>query len=1061
MEKHRFFTYGWHIDEDEEDITSIRIYGINNENENVCVRVNNFTPYVYLELPERIQWTEARAQMVGNKLDELTGQKKPLAKCLVYKKKLYGAHMDKNNKPNKVFPFMFCKFSNHGDIKNLGYKLRRKINVTGLGQMTLKIHEQNADPILQLTCCRELPTAGWVNFHGKRITGDKKVTLCDHEFVVRWKHLFKCEEEGGSLAKPLIMGYDIEVNSSNPAIFPDSDKPGDKVFQISCVFYREGDPIDEYTPYLLSLGDPDQKTTGEDVIIKRYETESDLLEGFCDLIRDEGANLIAGYNILGFDIPYMIGRAKHNLCIHKFDQQGFHKFGHASEKTIKWSSSAYKNQEFQFLDAEGRVYIDLLPLVKRDYKLSNYKLKTISTYFLGQTKDPLSVKGIFKCYRIGMKGGKKGSRALGVVGKYCVQDSVLVIRLMKHLQTWVGLCEMAKTCSVPIFVLYTQGQQIKVFSQVYKFCMYDNKVVESDGYVVKEDERYVGAHVFDPVPGCYDVVLPFDFASLYPTTIIAYNIDYSTWVNDDSIPDSDCNVMIWEDHVGCCHDPKVVRKVALTKIIDSATAKVKLVRIKKNNTLDKYIKKELIEEIKTMVEDIKPYRKERSILNKSKPKYIMCAKRNYRFLKEPKGVIPTISQNLLDARANTRKEIKDNKAHIKILKESGDDCISEIQHLIELNKVLNKRQLAYKISANSMYGAMGVRRGYLPFMPGAMCTTYMGRVNIEKVSEVIPKKYGGELIYGDTDSNYIHFPHLKTAQEAWDHAEYVAAEVTKMFPNPIKLEFEEVIYWRFFILTKKRYMYLECLRDGNIGTEVGKKGVLLARRDTCSFIRNIYESVISKVFNRENRDDIMYFVIQEINRMCSHSLPTADFIVTKGIGSVGDLKAIPFVNEQGKKKAMVGDYNVPILSSDPEERKHQYELKGVGCPKDYYLKCLPAQVQLGERMKSRGQRADAGSRIEYVVSTLGGHIAKQYVKVESAEYFSAHGDVLGLDYMYYLKLLSNPMDQAISVAYFNKTVDTKFLENFVLDQYKFRLKVRTKVLNELKSLFSPVLTFTG
>ena len=66
-----------------------------------------------------------------------------------------------------------------------------------------------------------------------------------------------------------------------------------------------------------------------------------------------------------------------------------------------------------------------------------------------------------------------------------------------------------------------------------------------------------------------------------------------------------------------------------------------------------------------------------------------------------------------------------------------------------LNNVLDKRQWAYKISANSMYGSMGVKRGYLPFMAGAMCTCYMGRTNIEIVAKTIPEKYGGELVYGD------------------------------------------------------------------------------------------------------------------------------------------------------------------------------------------------------------------------------------------------------------------------------------------------------------------------
>jgi hypothetical protein len=50
---------------------------------------------------------------------------------------------------------------------------------------------------------------------------------------------------------------------------------------------------------------------------------------------------------------------------------------------------------------------------------------------------------------------------------------------------------------------------------------------------------------------------------------------------------------------------------------------------------------------------------------------------------------------------------------------------------------------------NSMYGSWGVKKGYLPFMPGAMVTTYMGRTNIEIVAETIQKKYNGELVYGD------------------------------------------------------------------------------------------------------------------------------------------------------------------------------------------------------------------------------------------------------------------------------------------------------------------------
>ena len=88
--------------------------------------------------------------------------------------------------------------------------------------------------------------------------------------------------------------------------------------------------------------------------------------------------------------------------MNEFDRQGFNITKGAEEKTINWSSSAYGNQEFQYLDAEGRLFVDLLPLIKRDYRMSNYKLKTVAQFFLGNTKDDLDASGIFRCYREGI-----------------------------------------------------------------------------------------------------------------------------------------------------------------------------------------------------------------------------------------------------------------------------------------------------------------------------------------------------------------------------------------------------------------------------------------------------------------------------------------------------------------------------------------------------------------------------------------------------------------------------------------------------------------------------------
>src|SRR5690606_1155674 len=126
----------------------------------------------------------------------------------------------------------------------------------------------------------------------------------------------------------------------------------------------------------------------------------------------------------------------------------------------------------------------------------------------------------------------------------------------------------------------------------------------------------------------------------------------------------------------------------------------------------------------------------------------------------------------------------------------------------------------------------------------------------------------------------------------------------------------------------------------------------------------------------------------------------------------------------------------------------QFKLKKCNNAKDYYLHSLPAQVQLSEKMKERGQLVAAGSRIEYVITMNGGHLAKQYEKVEDSNYFRKHGSVLELDYLYYLKQLVNPLDQILDIIYSIPDDDKyKFEKGFMMRQYKFRL-LRSKMLTE-------------
>ncbi len=1045
MQKGDFFSYSWCIDEKEINRTIIRVYGLNEKNENVCVIIENFTPYIYIQLPENVDWDTGKAMVVSSKIDTLLGDKKPIVKQLMFKRRLYYANFDKEG-TRKVYPYLFMSFAHTEDIKELSYKIRRPMMFPGIGTFILKIHESNANPILQLTSLRKLPTAGWITFLGKKVEKDDKITYCQHEYIVKWKNLE--EKQCNILARPLIMGFDIEVNSSITSSMPKAVRLDDKVFQISCVFSRQGAKPDKYEKYLLSLGSPAKI---EGVKTLKFQTESDLLVGFTELIREKQPNIIIGYNIFGFDIPYMIERAQIAMCMYDFDKQGMNIYGHAKHRMIEWSSSAYKNQKFEYLDAEGRIFVDLLPLVKRDIKLNNYQLKTIATHVLKDiTKDPLDAKGIFKCYRIGMKGGSAGAKALSIVGTYCVKDSELVVRLFETLTTWAALCEMSKVTNVPIFALYTQGQQLKVFSQVYKKCTHENTVVERDGYLTKDNDHYVGATVFPPIPGVYDKVVPFDFNSLYPTTIIAYNICWSTLVTDDTVPDHLCHVMEWYDHIGCTHDPKEIRKAELIAIIKQKDIELKELRRKRDLKSNKNQKEEFKDLIAEHIKAVKPFRDERSQINKSKAKHIVCAHRKYRWIKKPLGVLPEILTHLLDTRKATKNEMVKVKEQMTALK--GCENSDKYNDIAIYYDVLDQRQLALKLSANSGYGCMGVRKGYLPFMPGAMCTTYMGRVSIEKAADSIQKDHGGVLVYGDTDSNYVSFPGLDKAHECFDYAIKVAVEVSKLFPKPIKLAYEEKVYWRFFILTKKRYMSLECERDGVLKKQISKKGVLLQRRDNCEFVRKVYGDVVMKIFNKAPYEEIVNYILDEFNKLCSGFYSASDFVVTKSVGDIGDLVPVPSTNKKGQPCYKVGDYTVKLLPKEEKKREAQFKLKNCNSEREYYLHSLPAQAQLAEKMRERGQLVAAGSRIEYVITTTGGHTAKQYVKVESIEYFKKHSHAIEIDYLYYLKQLTNPLDQILDIIF--KT-STKHQQNFVLNQYRYRSRIRCTLLQEIKSIFAP------
>ncbi|MAD83789.1 MAG: hypothetical protein CL912_12575 [Deltaproteobacteria bacterium] len=202
-------------------------------------------------------------------------------------------------------------------------------------------------------------------------------------------------------------------------------------------------------------------------------------------------------------------------------------------------------------------------------------------------------------------------------------------------------------------------------------------------------------------------------------------------------------------------------------------------------------------------------------------------------LKQRKGLLAQILEELLTARKQAKRELAVETDPFK-------------------KAVLNGRQLALKISANSVYGLTGATVGKLPCLAIASSTTSYGRQMIEKTKEEVEQKYtiangyshDAQVIYGDTDSVMVKFG-CKDLPTAMKLGEEAAAYVSSKFIKPIKLEFEKV-YFPYLLINKKRYAGLYWTNPDKYD-KMDTKGIETVRRDNCRLVQNVIETVLRMI----------------------------------------------------------------------------------------------------------------------------------------------------------------------------------------------------------------------
>ena len=151
----------------------------------------------------------------------------------------------------------------------------------------------------------------------------------------------------------------------------------------------------------------------------------------------------------------------------------------------------------------------------------------------GLVKDDIKANDIFR-----LQEGNSGDRK--IIAEYCIQDCVLVYKIIERLSVLTSKINMANVCHVPFYYLLYRGQGIKSLSLISKRC-------RQKGFLIpvlqklENDISYEGAIVFDPVLGFYQTYIPvLDYNSLYPSSMIDGNISHEMIVFDsnfDNLPD--------------------------------------------------------------------------------------------------------------------------------------------------------------------------------------------------------------------------------------------------------------------------------------------------------------------------------------------------------------------------------------------------------------------------------------------------------------------------------------------------------------------------------------------
>jgi DNA polymerase delta subunit 1 len=375
--------------------------------------------------------------------------------------------------------------------------------------------------------------------------------------------------------------------------------------------------------------------------------------------------------------------------------------------------------------------------------------------------------------------------------------------------------------------------------------------------------------------------------------------------------------------------------------------------------------------------------------------------KTYKFAQDVPSLLPAILAELKQFRKKAKRDMAAATGYMK--------------------EVYNGKQLAYKVSMNSVYGFTGAGKGILPCVPIASTTTCRGRGMIEETKTYVEANFpGAKVRYGDTDSVMVEFDvgdrkGIEAIEYSWEIGERAAEECSALFKKPNNLELEKV-YWPYFLYSKKRYaakLWTKGKDDQMHMDYVDVKGLQLVRRDNTPHMREVCKELLDVVLTSGDPGPPKELARERANELLSGGIPHDKLILSQSLSD----------------SYKVGGKSVSI--SGPES-KHINQ----------------AHVQVVNKMRERkpGSEPQSGDRVPYLLTKTDNPKAKAFEKSEDPKYVEEHN--IPVDYHYYfVNKFLNPVCDLLDPLYDN-TKQEIFGE--IIEQYKPQKKVSGPALSGMK-----------